>query len=75
MLFHRICYWANGKRSVIDIVKRLEIELYALKQDTSISRTSTDVSITESSKEKINLQAVLYIVEKLVKAGYLRVVG
>ena len=75
LLFHRICYWSNGRRSVLDIVNRLEIELRELEQDTSISRTSTDMSIEADSSEKVNLEAVLYVVNKLVASDYLKIVA
>ncbi len=73
LLFHRICYWADGRRSLLDIVDRLEIEFEALRRDTSISRTSTDTAIDASSTGSIDLDAVLYIVDKLVESGYLRI--
>lgn len=75
LLFHRICYWADGRRSLLDIVDRLEFEFEALKLDTSISRTSSDTAIEAASTERINLNAVRYIVEKLIKFGFLRVVS
>ena len=74
LLFHRICYWADGRRSLLDIVDRLEVESDALKRDTSISRTSSDTAIEAASSARINLEAVLYVVEKLAKYGYLRIV-
>ena len=72
LLFHRICYWANGKRSVMDIVARLEFEMDELLRDTSISRTSSGAAIDGATSPTLDLEAVLYIVDRLVQGGYLR---
>jgi hypothetical protein len=69
-----ICDWADGQRSLLEIVERLEFEREELKRDTFISRTSSDTAIEAASSERINLKAVLYVVDKLVKFGFLGIV-
>jgi len=73
LLFHRICYWANGKRTLADIVERLEFELDELLCDTSIARTSSGSLIAEQESIELDLDAVAYIVDLLVENGYLKV--
>jgi len=70
LMFHRIVYWVDGRRSLMDIIEKLEFEYYELLHDTTISRTSSDTHISGGSVE-INIKAVSFIVEKLVNAGYL----
>lgn len=72
LLFHRIVYWANGKRSVLDIIERLEIELKELLGDTSISRTASGFHISGGASLELDVGAVLFIVDKIVSGGYLR---
>ena len=74
LLFHRILYWVDGKRSLLDIISRLEIELKELFGDSSISRTSSGFSIAGDRPLALNVAAVLYIVEKIIGGGYLKVV-
>ena len=73
LLFHRICYWADGKRSLLDIVHRLEFELAELQRDTSIARTSSGSQIGKRSAE-LDLNAVLYVTDLIVRNGYLEAV-
>ena len=73
LLFHRICYWANGNRSLVDIVERLEFELDELQRDVSIARTSSGSLIAEQDSTELDLDAVAYIVDLLVENGYLKV--
>ncbi|MBI4025106.1 MAG: DUF4910 domain-containing protein [Verrucomicrobia bacterium] len=70
LLLHRICYWTDGKRSLLDIVERLEFELDQLLPDAHIARTASG-SLFESKRIELNLAAVLFIVEHLVRGGYL----
>jgi len=70
-LFHRICYWANAKRSILDIVDRLDFELDELCADTAIARTSSDSLIDETSPTQVDLKAVMYMVDRLIENGYL----
>jgi len=72
-MVHRICYWADGKRSVLDIAERLEIEMDELLRDTSISRTSSGQPISDRVPVTIDLEALLYLVDLLVANGYLDV--
>ena len=46
LLFHRICYWCDGRRTLLDIVQRLEFEMEELMRDTAISRINSDMSNT-----------------------------
>jgi len=71
LLFHRICYWADGRRSLLDIVGRLEFELDELKRDTSIARTSSGSLIHETPSVELDLKAVLYVTDLLIQHGYL----
>lgn len=70
LLFHRICYWADGKRSVLEIVDRLEFELDQLLPDAHIARTASG-SLVENQRIELNLGAVLFIVGHLIRSGYL----
>ncbi len=73
LLFHRILYWADGKRSLMEIVERLEFEMMHLASDTTISRTSSGFAITENATPELDVDAVLALVDKIVANGYLRV--
>ena len=72
MLFHRILYWADGTRSVLDIIERLEFELKTLLEDTSISRTSSGADIAGGGAPQLDVEAVLYVVDLIVRGGYLQ---
>jgi len=71
LLFHRICYWVDGERSMLDIVERLEFELYELNRDTAIARTSSGSLIAGGESMELDIEAVLYIVDLIVRSGYL----
>ncbi|MHC4404426.1 MAG: DUF4910 domain-containing protein [Planctomycetota bacterium] len=73
LLFHRILYWADGKRSLMEIVERLEFEMMHLNSDTTISRTSSGFAIAENVSPELNVEAVLVLVDRIVASGYLRV--
>ena len=73
MLLHRICYWADGKTSLLEIVGYLELELDELLRDTAIARTSSGTQISDSESNELDLDAVLYLVDLLVKDHYLAV--
>ena len=70
LVFHRICYWTDGRRTLLDILHRLEFEMEELMQDTGISRTSSGAAIAVAP---INLSAEAFtiIVDRLIEAGYL----
>jgi hypothetical protein len=72
LLFHRILYWADGEKTVMEIVERLEFEMRELAADTSISRTSSGLAITENSSPELDVPAVLALVDRLVASGYLK---
>jgi len=72
LLFHRIFYWVDGKRSVLDIVERLEFEMDGLLRDTSISRTSSGAAIDAPRRSELDIGAVLYVIDLIVEAGYLK---
>jgi len=72
LLFHRLCYWADGRRTLLDIVDLLELEMDELQRDTGIARTSSGSLITAQQATQINLDAVLYIADLLIRNGYLR---
>lgn len=73
LLFHRILYWADGRRSLMEIVERLEFEMMHLASDTTISRTSSGFAIAESASPGLNVEAVLALVDRIVASGYLTV--
>ncbi len=73
MLLHRICYWSDGKTSLLEIVGHLELELDELLRDTAIARTSSGTQISDSESNELDLDAVLYLVDLLVKDHYLSV--
>lgn len=72
LLFHRICYWANGQRTLLEIVERLEFELDSLLPDAHIARTASGTQVQKTSVE-VNIEALLFIVGHLVRGGYLKV--
>ena len=73
LLFHRILYWADGTRSLNEIIERLEFEMMYLASDTTISRTSSGFAIEENVSPELNVEAVLALVDRIVASGYLRV--
>jgi hypothetical protein len=75
LLFHRIFYWADGKRSLRDIIERLEVEMDELQLDTSISRTSSGLAISERQSPMLDVQAMLALVDRILGSGYLRAKG
>ena len=75
LLFHRILYWADGKRSLLDTIVRLEIELKELLGDSSISRTSSGFSIAGDATPELDVVAVLHVADKIIGGGYLEVVS
>ena len=70
LLMHRLCYWADGQRTLLEIVDRLEFELDHLLPDTDIARTSSG-SLVENDRIEIDLQAALFIANHLVRGGFL----
>jgi hypothetical protein len=66
-------YWADGQRSLLDIVERLEFERDELQRDTGISRTSSGLAIAESPAPQLNVEAALVLVDRIVANGYLKV--
>jgi hypothetical protein len=72
LLFHRIFYWADGRRSLMDIVERLEFEMDELRGDTTISRTSSGLAIADDPAPEIDIPAVLSLVDRIVASGYLK---
>ncbi|NUQ66488.1 MAG: DUF4910 domain-containing protein [Pirellulales bacterium] len=72
LLFHRLFYWADGKRSLMDIIRRLELEMDELARDTSISRTSSGLAIGEKVSPELDVDAVLALADRIVADGYLR---
>jgi hypothetical protein len=73
LLFHRILYWADGKRSLMEIIERLEFEMDELRGDTSISRTSSGLAISGSHSSQLDIRAVAALVDRIMASGYLRV--
>jgi len=71
LLMHRICYWSNGKRSLLEIVDRLEFELDQLLPDAHIARTASG-SLFENKRIELNLGAVLFVTDHLIRGGYLK---
>ncbi len=56
----------------MDIVELLEFEMDELYNDTSIARTGTGSLIDSRMPVEINLKAILYIVEVIIRCGYLK---
>lgn len=73
LLFHRLCYWADGRRTLLEIVERLEVELDELLRDTAIARTASGTQIGAGATE-LDVGAVLYIADLLVQNDYLQAV-
>jgi len=72
LMFFRTCYWADGKRSLMDIVELLEFEMDELYNDTSIARTGTGSLIDSKVPVEINLKALLDTTNVIIDAGYLK---
>jgi hypothetical protein len=72
LLFHRILYWADGHRSLMEIIERLEFEVDELRGDASISRTSSGLAVGENPTPQLEVQAVLSLVDRIVASGYLK---
>ena len=72
LVFLRAFYWADGKRSLMDIISRLEFEMDELYRDTSIARTATGSLIDRSVPVEIDPGAMLSIIDIIVKHGYLK---
>lgn len=70
-LQHRLCYWADGRRSLLEIVDRLEFELDQLLPDAHIARTSSG-SLVEGKSVELNLEAVQFVTGHLMRSGYLK---
>ncbi len=75
LLFHRILYWADGRRSLLDIIERLEFEQDELLQDSSIARTSSGLAIEPTTSPQLDRGALLALVDRIVRSGYLCVHG
>lgn len=73
LVFHRLSYWADGKRSLLDIVELLECEMAELQQDIGVARTSSGSPIAAKETAQLNLEAVLGITDLLIRDGYLKV--
>ena len=73
LLFHRLFYWADGKRSLMDIIQRLEFEMDELRRDTSISRTSSGLAIAATAAPGLDVEAVCALVDRIVANGYLKI--
>jgi hypothetical protein len=65
-------YWADGRRSLMEIIERLEFEMDELRGDTSISRTSSGLAIGENPSPQLDVQAVLNLVDRIAASGYLK---
>jgi hypothetical protein len=72
LVFLRFFYWANGKRSIMEIIERLEIELDELYRDTSIARTGTGLLIEGKMSPKIDVKAMLKVADVIIQSGYLK---
>jgi hypothetical protein len=71
LVFLRTFYWADGKRSLMEIITRLEFEMDELYRDTSIARTGTGSLIDSSVPVEIDLKAMLYVIDVIIRHGYL----
>lgn len=72
LLVHRICYWSDGQRNLLDILDRLEFELDEMRADTAIARTSSGSLIDASDSPRIDVGAALTVVDHLIRGGFLR---
>lgn len=75
LVFLRLAYWADGKRSLLDIVERLEFELDELYRDTSIARTTSGTLLSREAPIELDLHAVLHVADAIVRGGCLRYVN
>ena len=71
LVFLRLFYWADGKRTLMEIIERLEIELDELYRDTSIARTGTALLIDNGISLEIDIEAILTITDIIIRSGYL----
>ena len=71
LVFLRLFYWADGKRTLMEIIERLEIELDELYRDTSIARTGTALLIDNETSLEIDIEAILTITDIIIRSGYL----
>jgi len=72
LVFLRTFYWADGKRSLMEIITRLEFEMDELHRDTSIARTATGSLIDSDISIEIDLRAMLHVIDVIIKHGYLK---
>ena len=72
LVFLRLFYWADGKRSLMEIIERLEIELDELYRDSSIARTGTGLLIDSRVPLEIDMRAILSVTDVIVQSGYLK---
>ncbi len=72
LVFLRTFYWADGKRSLMEIITRLEFEMDELYRDTSIARTATGSLIDSNVPVEIDLGAMLHVIDVIIKHGYLK---
>ncbi len=71
LVFHRVCYWADGRRTLLEIADLLECEMDDVQQDAGIARTSSGALIAGAQSPQIDLSALLYVTDLLVRNGYL----
>lgn len=72
LLFFRLCYWANGRRTLLEIIDLLEVELDQLLQDASIARTGTGALINAERPLQLDVAAVNEVARVIVECGYLQ---
>ena len=72
LVFLRLFYWADGTRSLMEIIERLEIELDELYRDSSIARTGTGLLIDSRVPLEIDMRAILSVTDVIVQSGYLK---
>jgi aminopeptidase YwaD len=75
LVFFRIVYWADGKRTLLEIAELLEMEIEEMKGEASIARTASGKLIEGTDGGEIDMRALLFIVEVLMDTGYLRAAG
>jgi hypothetical protein len=72
LVFFRIVYWANGRRSLREIAELIELEMDEMSGETSISRTASGRPIEAASGGEIDMGALLFVVDVLIQTGFLR---
>ncbi|MGE5528193.1 MAG: DUF4910 domain-containing protein [Patescibacteria group bacterium] len=72
LVFFRLAYWADGRRSLLEIVDLLELELDEIQPDAAIARTGSGSLLSGRMALELNLGAVLHVAEVAMGCGCLK---